>query len=219
MDAGIKQAVDVVWDYMLLREKVGPAECMVVLGSRDDRVAAYAAELTGRFTYNHVLVTGGVAHEHDMLRATWKGETEAQHFAEVLRTSGYQGDLLLEQSARNTGENARLSHKLLESIGVRPKSILLLTKPYMERRAKATFEKQWPEPGVKISVTSQELSFDEYVDDAQPAEIVINIMVGDLQRIIEYPKLGYQSHQHVPADVLAAFELLLGAGFTKHAIK
>jgi len=48
---------------------------------------------------------------------------------------------------------------------------------------------------------------------------VIDIMVGDLWRVIEYPRLGHQSHQAVPGDVGAALKILIGAGYDKHLPK
>nr|WP_239346911.1 MULTISPECIES: hypothetical protein [unclassified Frankia] len=38
-------------------------------------------------------------------------------------------------------------------------------------------------------------------------------LVGDLQRVIEYPKLGFAIAQDVPEDVYAAFKALVAAGF------
>ena len=204
---------------MQLHDKPESAECMIVLGSRDDRVALLATELLTKHTYEHVLITGGVAHTQDMLHAMWGEVAEAEHFASVMRQNGYQGELLLEKEARNTGENAAFSHKLLESKGIRPRSLLLVTKPYMERRAKATFEKQWPDQGVTLHVTSQATSFNDYISHEQPADTVINIMVGDLWRVIEYPRLGHQSYQAVPGDVGTALKILIGAGYDKHLPK
>ena len=43
-------------------------------------------------------------------------------------------------------------------------------------------------------------------------------MVGDLQRIREYPKLGYQIEQEIPAKVWRAYEKLGAAGYDKHLI-
>jgi hypothetical protein len=44
------------------------------------------------------------------------------------------------------------------------------------------------------------------------------MLVGDLQRVIEYPKLGFAVEQHVPEDVHAAYESLIRAGFTSRLI-
>ena len=38
---------------------------------------------------------------------------------------------------------------------------------------------------------------------------VIAMMLDSLKRIIEYPALGFQTFQHVPVDVMAAYSSLL----------
>jgi hypothetical protein len=40
------------------------------------------------------------------------------------------------------------------------------------------------------------------------------MMVGDTQRVIEYPKLGHAIPQEVPRPIEAALERLIAAGFT-----
>jgi hypothetical protein len=53
--------IEILWQYMQLHQAPGDADCLLVLGNRDDRVAAYAAELANTFHYEHVVVSGGVA--------------------------------------------------------------------------------------------------------------------------------------------------------------
>ena len=87
----------------------------------------------------------------------------------------------------------------------------------MERRSYATFKKHWPEK--KLSVTSPQISFEEYPTDEIPLERVINIMVGDLQRIKVYPEKGYQVYQKIPIKINTAYERLIQLGFDKHLMK
>ena len=77
--------------------------------------------------------------------------------------------------------------------------IILVQKPYMLRRAYATFKKVWPEKDV--IVTAPQLSFEEYPNNFFSKDEVINIMVGDTQRINVYPHKGYQIEQEIPEDV------------------
>ncbi len=44
-------------------------------------------------------------------------------------------------------------------------------------------------------------------------------MVGDLQRIKEYPKKGFAVEQEIPDDVWGAYEQLVKVGYTKHLIQ
>ena len=210
-------AAQIIWDYMVLGRPIGAVDWIVVLGSRDDRVATYAADVAGRLNHVGLIVTGGQAHHNDLLATSWQEPTEAEHFERVMREAGCQEALLLEKRATNTGENALFSYRLREKQGATPvKSLLIVTKPYMERRALATFEAQWPDPSTRLSVTSPQLRFDEYINDEQPLHDVVNIMVGDLQRIIDYPARGFQSPQYVPEHVLVAAEQLKQAGYTAH---
>lgn len=45
-----------------------------------------------------------------------------------------------------------------------------------------------------------------------------SVLVGDIQRIVEYGRRGWQTPQDVPADVTAAFERLVERGFTSQMI-
>jgi hypothetical protein len=86
----------------------------------------------------------------------------------------------------------------------------------MERRALATFEKAWP--GKQFVVTSPQISFEDYPTDGITPEQVINIMLGDLQRIKIYPEKGFQTYQEIPPDVWQAYEKLVSMGFDKQLI-
>jgi hypothetical protein len=44
-------------------------------------------------------------------------------------------------------------------------------------------------------------------------------MVGDLQRVKEYAKQGFQIPQEIPGNVWKAYEELVRRGYTKHLIK
>lgn len=200
-----------------MHDKADSADLLIVLGSRNDRVAVYTAELIARYSYETVVVTGGAAHPNDLLKARWSETTEAEYFSAVMTQQGIGAPVMLESEATNTGENATLSYALLERHGSRPASIVV-TKLYMERRAKATFDVQWPGSLSHLVVTSPHARFSDYVNDQQPVDTVINIMVGDMQRIMEYPARGLQSEQAVPVEIKAAYDYLVVAGYTKHML-
>ena len=113
---------------------------------------------------------------------------------------------------------AIFSYELLKKAQKTPTSVLLVTKPYMERRAKATFAVQWPDSATQLRVTSPPIDFDRYCNDEQPIETVINIMVGDLDRIMKYPARGLQAEQPIPVAVQQAYETLISAGYTQHLL-
>lgn len=139
--------------------------------------------------------------------------TEAATMAALARSRGVpEACLLIEDRATHTGDNIRLSRELLASAALTPSRVIVVQKPYMERRTQAALDVQWP--GVECLVTSPPFDFASYCTGALSPRLVIEAMVGDFQRIMDYPALGFASPQPVPAEVLAAFEFLRDEGFS-----
>ena len=62
-------------------------------------------------------------------------ETEAVIFARRAEELGMSREaILVETASSNTGENIKNSHRLLREKGLLPKRIILVQKPFMERR-------------------------------------------------------------------------------------
>ncbi len=214
-----EQNAHLIWNYMNMHQKIKKCDAVFVLGSIDDRVAEYGADLFLKGYGRWLIVSGGVAHKDDLLATDWGEATEAEHFAAIAKKMGVpKGKILIESKATNTGENIKLAYELLKSKDINLNSILLVQKPYMERRTYATFEKQWPDKNTHFLVTSPPIDYASYFNKLQPKDKIINIMVGDMQRIKEYAKLGFQSEQEIPAEVWAAYEELVKKGYDKHLI-
>ncbi len=198
-----------IWDYMLMHQELQPMDAIFALGSNDTRVAIRAGELYHKGYGKYVICAGGNGKASDF------SKPEAEVFAEILLAQGVPLDkMILEPNSTNTGENILFTKKLLEEKGLNFQSFILVQKPYMERRTFATFRKQWPEP--EFLVTSPQISYEEFAKDQVAKDRFINVMVGDLQRIREYPKLGFQIEQDIPNDVWKAWEGLIDLGYTKY---
>ncbi|MFD9104099.1 YdcF family protein [Streptomyces virginiae] len=124
--------------------------------------------------------------------------------------------MLVEPRARNTGENIHFSRELLQEADVDVSSVLLISKPYEERRAYATARKLWPD--VEIVSASGPMTLDAYVDSIGDARLVIDMLVGALQRLSVYPEQGFMISQHIPDDVTEAYERLCRHGFTSRLL-
>jgi uncharacterized SAM-binding protein YcdF (DUF218 family) len=128
-----------------------------------------------------------------------------------------QPAIIIEPLAANTGQNIEFSRRALTEAGTTVTSVLLISKPYMQRRAYATTRKVWPQ--VEVVCASETLTFDEYLKSIGDDKLVIDMLVGDLQRVIEYPALGFAITQDVPAAVMAAYRRLIAAGFDSRLLK
>lgn len=122
---------------------------------------------------------------------------EAAHYREHAMALGVPADAILVDSlATNTGQNIELSRELLSKAGSQPRSLLLISKPYMQRRAYATCRQRWAE--VDPVCASEPLEFEDYMASIGDAMLVLDMLVGDLQRVVEYPKRGFAIKQEVP---------------------
>jgi uncharacterized SAM-binding protein YcdF (DUF218 family) len=219
-DEVVTKYAKVIWEYHHMHQDLKKADVLLVLGSHDLRVPEYAAKLFKEGLAPIVIISGGTAHNDDLLSTGWN-MTEAEKFSQIMQSLGVPHDkIVLETSAKNTGDNFELSKKLAEEKMIVVHSILAVTKPYMERRAFASGQVRWP--GAEIIVTSPPGSFEEYFagyvnQDISP-ENILNIMIGDLQRIDIYGKNGFQSLQAIPEEVWEAYRALTQKGFTKHLI-
>lgn len=203
-----------LWDYHHMNHRLQKADCILVLGSHDTRVAERGAELYLQGWAPLVIFSGGLGR---LTKEAWS-QPEADLFAQIAIDKGVPSNaILIENQSTNTGENILFTRQLLEQKGLYPQHFILVQKPYMERRSYATFKKHWPQ--MDVCVTSPQLSMKAYATGALSLEKVIHIMVGDLQRIKIYPQKGFQLYQEIPGDVWEAYEKLVALGFDEQLVK
>lgn len=206
-----KQLALKLWDYHHVNHQLEKADCILVLGSHDTRVAERGAELYLQGFAPILIFSGGLG---NFTQGLWD-ESEADKFAKIALSLGVPKEaIVIENKSTNTGENITFTQKILKEKGLDPSSFIVVQKPYMERRSFATFKKNWAEKN--LMVTSPQISFEDYPTEEISLEKVIHILVGDLQRIREYPKKEYQIFQEIPVEVWEAYERLVERGYREH---
>jgi len=199
---------------MLLHHTLVESPVILALGSNDVRVAEHAADLFLR-GLAPLLVCSGRA---GRLTAERFHKSEAEVFADAAVARGVPRDAIrLEARSTNTGENITFSRELLAGLGISPQRVILVQKPYMERRAYATCVKLWP--NVEVCVSSPPISFDDYPNADLPKDLVVNILVGDVQRMRLYAERGFQIAQPMPEEVWTAWSTLVANGYTTHLVR
>lgn len=213
ISTGQWQQAKLIWDYHQMHHETRPVDVAIGLGSHDLGVASFSAELYRAGLFRTLVFTGG----NSPTTASVFPQGEAVHFREHAMELGVPDSaILLEPNAGNTGQNITFSREVLSAAGITPTTVLLVSKPYMERRSFATARKLWPE--VEVICASEPLEFDDYLKSIGDEKLVLDMLVGDLQRVIEYPKLGFSIEQDVPEDVHAAYDSLIDDGFTSRLI-
>lgn len=211
MTSEIYTAALKLWDYHHMKHAIAEADCIMVLGSHDTRVAEEGARLFLDGMAPLIVFSGGLG---NLTSKIWT-ETEADKFAAIAQNMGVpRSAMLIENESTNTGENIIFTQEIFSAHNLDPRSMILVQKPYMERRTYATAKIYWLDK--YLMITSPQISFDNYYNKEIRVEKVISIMVGDLERIRYYHEKGYQIYQEIPVDVWKAWELLVAAGYNDH---
>lgn len=206
----IDQLAKIIWDYMLMHQPLEKADAIVVFGSYNPIVGKRAAELFKEGWAPIVVFSGNRSDS----TTSWD-KTEAETMADVAMKHGVPKEkILLETQAKNSGENTQMVRKLLDSHGIHSKKIIVVQKPYAERRTFATIKKQWPE--VEVIMSSSNVSYEEYMNTSPLGKNKsLNTMLGDMQRIKLYAEKGFQIPLDIPDDVWNAYEELVKLGLYK----
>lgn len=208
----------IIWDYMFRCQEPSKSDVIIGLGCSDIGVADDAAVLFKRHIAPLIVFSGNVGR----VSIGTHNRSEASLMKERAVDLGVpESAILLEEESTNTGENLRFVQRLLQAKSVATDSVVIVHKPYMLRRDYATFMQQWEGAATtSVAYWARETSMQKYLADnsLDPRETVC-IMVGDLQRIGEYPRLGYQIEQEVPASVWKAYEVLVARGYDTQLLK
>ena len=204
----------ILWDYHQMHHEPRNTDIAIGLGSHDIGVAEHTAALYHQGRFPLIVFTG--ANAPTTVEVFPRGE--AIHYAERAVELGVPDEaIIIEPQATNTGENFTLTRQLLDREGIHPKTATIISRPYQQRRAYATCGKLWPDLDVVCSSRPQSLP--DYIDTIGDQGKVLNMLVGDTQRIWIYAEKGYAVRQDVPDDVRAAFARLLSEGFAHRVIK
>lgn len=198
-----------LWDYLVLGMPVEKADGIVIFCSNDLRVAEYAASLYHDGYASWICPTGGVGRlTYDLFH-----KPEALAFAEILVQKGVPEEVIYpETRATNSAENTFFSRNLIEKENLFHTSLIVLQKPYMERRTLATLTKYWT--GQQCFVSSPPIAFEDYPFPGFTMTDLIHVLAGEFQRMILYAERGWHSHHPMTQDIQAAYLRLVSAGYT-----
>jgi hypothetical protein len=184
---------------------------LMVLGSPDLAVAGHAADLLKRGIAEYAVISGGC-----ILSGTAPERIEADEIADLIEAQGISRDrLLCERDSQNTSDHFWKTEVLLRGrpdvVGGEnpPKFVALVPTPIAERRALATGRQRWWTSEFRVEGIPE--TYRHYMGrmrDRRP--MALSRMVGEVQRILTYPQLGYMTEpdEQVTPEVMAAYRHL-----------
>ena len=216
MDQTVYTHAKVLWDYMHMNMPLQKADYIVGFGCYSEEIALRCADLWKEGWAPKIIFTGGLGRN---TKEMWT-RSEAERFADVAMAAGVPEEVIrIENKSTNTAENILFTKAMVEGEGV--KRIIGVHKPFMERRVYAAMGVYWPQ--MQCILTSPQLTIPEYVELSKTQGIsekrVIEILVGDFQRIDLYAQKGYQLPQDIPQTAWDAFDALVSLGYTRELVK
>ncbi len=216
MDQTVYAQVQTLWDYMHMHMALEKSDIIVGFGCYNEEIALRAAELYHQGYAPQILFTGGLGRN---TKEMWT-ESEAERFARIAISAGVPEDaILIENKSTNTAENILFTKSMLADREIH--QMIGIHKPFMERRLYAAMGVYWPE--MKCIITSPQLSIEEYIRLSQRQGLdekrVIEVLVGDFQRIDAYAKRGFQIPQEIPQSAWDAFRTLVDCGYTHDLVE
>jgi uncharacterized SAM-binding protein YcdF (DUF218 family) len=212
--ADIYNDAELLFHFNQLHHELRPCDVAIGLGSHDIGVADITANLFQRGLFPLIVFTGA----NSPTTQERFPEGEAVHYRHRAMDLGVPSEsILVECRATNTAENIEFARELLAEHDVHPQSAVLICRPYQQRRAFATCRKIWPD--LDAVCASDSRPFDAYIESIGDSTFVINMIVGDTERVVEYAKLGLALPQDVPAQVQIALKRLVAKGFTQRCLR
>ena len=194
-----------IWNYFSSFNSVGNSDVIVVCCSYDLRVCDHACDLLKQGLAEKIIFSG---FQGRWTKALWAEPESEVFFKRAIANNISEERIILERSATNIGENIGLS-RLLEPDA---KSVIFVTKPNTLLRVKLTTPIQWP--NIHFFTSCPEIQFPTDISNVVGLFGLINEMVGDVQRIIEYPSVGYQVEWQLPEEIELSYSYLKDNGFT-----
>lgn len=201
-----------LFEWLAVRDSLPAAPCDAVIGFGhfDLSIPRRCAELVRSGAAKRIIFTGGIgAGTADL------GRAEADAFLQELTRSDPElaHDAVIENRSTNTGDNIRFTRAVLESLspplrfGEEIRSVLLVATPCRQRRVWLTWQKLVPEvrawnvPPATDYESLQALYWTKGEDIRQQ-------LVGECQRIRDYPGRGWIAASEIPSSIADAAQTL-----------
>lgn len=188
-----------------------PVDAVIGFGVFDLRLPSFCGDLFRAGAAPWLIFTGGIGAGTGQL-----GRPEADAWRDALRRTHPEindAALILENQSTNTAENIAFTAALLArhhpalALGCSLRSVIIVTSPSRLRRVRLTLRHL--QPGLRVTGL---LPAHTFVGEAQLyAENGFDYvahLVGELDRIVDYPARGWIAAESLPPEIEAARERL-----------
>ncbi len=190
----------IVFDFLCQAEpddEIPTCDAIFIFGTTTGEVARHAAALYQQERAPRMIISGWRG--HNKTEGPFGFPSEAEYLASIAMQEGVPKEkMILETKATNTYENAVFGMQACKDAGFFPKSIIIVSIPYLLRRARATFAKNFPD--IKIYGSAMP------VDESFFTPYRLERVKGELPRLVKYVEGGTIAPTVIPEEVTEAAE-------------
>lgn len=214
MNTFVLKQVRILYDYMKINDNIEKVDAIIGCGCGNLEIPVRCAQLMIENIADYIIFTGGLG---KYTKNTFK-HSEARIFEQIAIQQGVSPNkIYVEENSTNLPENFINTKELVRRENLTLNSMLLVHSPITTRRTLATAKVYFPEK--RILVTTPTSEFEEYIQMLEQRNVLeesIQILVGNIQRMIVTPPMGYQIKTKLPKGVEEAYYILKENGYTKH---
>jgi hypothetical protein len=210
MQTEASTAEQTLFNWLVLRDSLPRAQCDAVIGFGhfDLSIPRRCAQLVREGAARQIIFTGGIgAGTADL------GRPEADAFANELAKDhpDLASQAFIENRSTNTGDNIRFTRDLLLASGVplgdAIKVVILVATPCRQRRVWLTWQKILPEVAAWNAPPLTDYA-SLRVLYASKGEDIRQQLVGEYERIRDYPARGWIAETPISREVAEAAQIL-----------
>jgi hypothetical protein len=193
-----------IFHYLYLQDsQIEKSDLIIGFGHFSLKIPEQCAKLYLKGLSDKLLFTGGRgAGSADF------NEAEAIEFSKVIEKTvpGIAGNIIIESGSTNTGENISFSETILKNLdpnfclenGIQ--NVIAVASPYRQRRVYLTLKKSFPH--LKIFNLPPNTTFEDEINLFHTKnEDFIQLLLGELERIMFYPQKGFIEQVNIPAEI------------------
>ena len=215
LEENIKQSLKIIWNYMVLDMPIQKSDLIIGCGCTNLKIPEKCAELLKQDYAQQVLFTGGLG----KLSSSSFKNTEAEIYKDIAIKNGINIDkIYVENKSTNTGDNFRFSLEMINKNNIKANKILIVHNKLSQRRTLSTAKAIMKNK--ELYITSPDVTYNKFIINLEKRTYedinsIISVVVGDIQRMIIFPQLGWQIEEDVPKEVIDAYYVLKNKGYNK----
>jgi len=200
-DSSYENILSPIWDYLVVKDKPQVSDAIFVFGGLDLKVPQKAAKLYLAGFAPVILITGGFG---PLTKDTFSMPEAKVFFNEMVKLGVPKEDIIIEEKATNTLQNVILGMEMLKKKNIKVNQIILVAKPFLMRRCRATFQKHYPR--ITTICCPPEGSIFDFID--RPKKEFAKRLLDEIERIKVYSEKGDIIPQILPDTVKTAIHKL-----------